>query len=35
MRILGISFGTIILVLVVAIVVRKFGGSIPLLNKVS
>jgi hypothetical protein len=34
MRILGVSLGTIILIVIVAIVVRKFGNSIPLLNNI-
>jgi hypothetical protein len=34
MRILGVSIGTIILIVVVAVVVRKFGNSIPLLKSV-
>jgi len=34
MRILGVSLGTIILIVIVAVVVRKFGNSIPLLNSV-
>ena len=35
MKVLGVSLGTIILVVVVALVVRKWGGSIPLLKSVS
>lgn len=34
MRILGISLSTIILVLIVAFVARKWGGSIPVLKSV-
>jgi len=34
MKILGVSLGTIILVVVVAIVARKYGSSIPLLKSV-
>lgn len=34
MKILGVSLGTIIMVLIVAVIARKYGGSIPLLNKV-
>lgn len=34
MRILGVSVGTLILVIVVAVVVRKYGSSIPLLKSV-
>lgn len=34
MRILGVSLGTILLIVIVAVVVRKFGNSIPLLNRV-
>ncbi len=34
MRILGVSLGTIILVVIVAIVVRKWGGSIPGLKSI-
>jgi len=35
MRILGVSIGTIILIVIVAVVVRKFGNSIPLLKSVA
>lgn len=34
MKILGISLTTIILVAVVVIVVRKWGGSIPVVNSI-
>lgn len=34
MRILGVSLGTIILVIAVALVVKKWGNSIPILDKV-
>lgn len=34
MKILGVSLGTILLVVVVAIVVKKYGSSIPLLKSV-
>lgn len=34
MRVFGISLGTIILVILVAVVARKYGGSIPLLKGV-
>jgi hypothetical protein len=34
MKILGVSLGTIIMVIAVAVIARKFGNSIPLLNKV-
>lgn len=34
MKILGVSLGTIILVAVVVIVVRKYGNSIPLVNSI-
>lgn len=34
MRIFGISLGTIILVVLVAVVVKKWGSSIPLLKSV-
>jgi len=33
MKIFGVSVMTILLVVVVAIVVKKFGSSIPLLNQ--
>ena len=33
-RILGVSLGTILLIAAVAIIVRMFGGRIPLLNSV-
>lgn len=35
MRILGVSLGTIILVVIVAFVVKKWGNSIPVLDKVA
>lgn len=35
MRILGVSLGTIILVIAVAVIVKKWGGDIPVLNKVA
>lgn len=34
MRILGVSLGTILLVVIVAVIVRKYGSSIPLLKSV-
>lgn len=34
MRILGVSLGTIILVVAVAFFVRKWGDMVPVLNKV-
>ncbi len=34
MKILGVSLGTIILVMVVVLITRKFGNSIPLVNQV-
>ncbi len=34
MRILGVSLGTIILVVAVAVIARKWGSSIPLLKAV-
>lgn len=34
MKILGVSLGTILLVIAVAFIVRKWGGSIPLLKSV-
>ncbi len=33
-KIFGVTWGLIILVIIVAVVARKWGGSIPLLNKV-
>jgi len=35
MRIFGISLGTILMVVIVAVIAKKFGNQIPLLNKVS
>lgn len=35
MRIFGVSLGTILFVIVIAVIARKFGGSIPLLKSVS
>lgn len=35
MRILGVSLSTIILVAIVVFVVRKWGGSIPGVNKIA
>jgi len=34
MKILGVSLGTILLVILVAVVAKKYGGSIPLLKSV-
>lgn len=34
MKILGVSIGTIILVIAVAFVVRKWGNSIPVVNSI-
>jgi len=34
MKILGVSLGTIIVMVIVAVIVRKWGGSIPLLKNV-
>jgi hypothetical protein len=34
MRILGVSLGTILLVLAVIFIVRKYGDSIPVVNSV-
>lgn len=35
MKLFGISLSTIIFVVVIAVIARKFGGSIPLLRNVS
>ena len=35
MRIFGISLGTIILVIAVAVIAKKWGSSIPLLKGIS
>jgi xanthine/uracil permease len=35
MRFFGISLGTIVIVLITAVLVRKFGSQIPLLNGIS
>lgn len=35
MKIFGVSLGTLVLVIVVALLVRKFGGMVPVLNTVS
>ena len=35
MRILGVSVSTIVLIAVVVFVVRKWGGSIPGVNKIA
>ena len=34
MKILGVSLGTIVLVLVTIFIVRKWGSSIPLVDKI-
>ncbi len=34
MKILGVSLGTILLIVVVAIVAKKYGSSIPLLKSI-
>lgn len=34
MKILGVSLGTILLVLAVAFIVKKWGNAIPVLNSV-
>lgn len=34
MKILGVSLGTILLVIAVAVIARKYGSSIPLLKSV-
>lgn len=34
MRMFGISFGTLIMIAVVVFIVRKYGNSIPLVNKI-
>jgi hypothetical protein len=33
-RILGVSIGTILVVVITAVLVRKFGGSVPLLKSI-
>lgn len=35
MKILGVSLGTIVLIVLVAVVVRKWGSDIPGLNSIS
>ena len=35
MKMFGISFGTIFLVLVLVFIVRKWGNTIPLVNKIN
>lgn len=35
MRIFGFSLGTIILILAVIFIVRKYGSSIPVVNSIS
>jgi hypothetical protein len=34
MKVLGVSLTTILLVLIVAVLVRKYGNSVPLLNRI-
>jgi hypothetical protein len=34
MRMFGISFGTLIMIAIVVFIVRKYGNSIPLVNKI-
>lgn len=34
MRIFGISLGTILFVLILVFIIRKFGNDIPLVNKI-
>ena len=34
MKVLGISITTIFLVLIVAVLVRKFGNQVPILNSI-
>lgn len=35
MKIMGISMGTILLVLAIVFIVRKWGSTIPLVNRIS
>lgn len=34
MKILGMSIGTIVMVLLIVFIVRKWGASIPLVNRI-
>jgi hypothetical protein len=34
MKFLGVSVTTIVLILIVAVLVRKYGNSVPLLNRI-
>lgn len=34
MKVLGVSITTILLVIIVAVLVRKYGNSVPVLNRI-